>query len=179
MNKKLKKCGKNVTIGKTALLINPEKIEIGNNVRIDDFVKIVGGKGVKIGNYVHIQSFTSIFGGGEFSIGDFSTISCNCNIITGSDDFSGKAMVSAVVPEKYRNPIRGKISIGKHCILGTGVSVFPDITISDGAAVGSNSVVDTNLPSWIIYAGSPARPLKERLKYSLKLEKELLNDKSI
>ena len=39
--KKLKKCGNNVTIGKTVRIRYPELVSIGDNVIIDDFVTSV------------------------------------------------------------------------------------------------------------------------------------------
>ena len=56
--KKLKSCGKNVIIGKTVRIRNPELVEIGNNVIIDDFTYISGH--ISIGNYVHIAASCSL-----------------------------------------------------------------------------------------------------------------------
>ena len=54
----LKKCGKNVIIGKTVRIRNPEKVTIGDNVIIDDFTYISGE--VNIGNFVHIAASCTI-----------------------------------------------------------------------------------------------------------------------
>ena len=50
----LKKCGKNVIIGKTARIRYPELVSIGDNVIIDDFCYI--STELQIKSNVHISS---------------------------------------------------------------------------------------------------------------------------
>ena len=48
----IKSYGKNVLIGRNAILYSPESLEIGHDVRIDDFC-ILSGK-ITLGSYIHI-----------------------------------------------------------------------------------------------------------------------------
>ena len=50
----LKKCGKNVIIGKTVRIRYPELVELSDNVIIDDFCYI--STSLKISSFVHISS---------------------------------------------------------------------------------------------------------------------------
>ena len=172
---KLKKCGKEVTIHPFAKITNPEVVEIGDYSRIDDFTFINGGAGIKIGRFVHIASFTSIIGGGELDVGDFSGISAGSRIITGSDDFSGRSLVSPCVPAKYKpHCYQGNVKLCRHVILGTNTVVHPNVTLGEGAATGSNTLVTKDLEPWGIYTGSPAKRVKDRSREMLELEKQFI-----
>lgn len=57
----------------------------------------------------------------------------------------------------------GKITIGEDAFLGARTFVMPGITIGDGAVIGACSVVTRDVPSWIIAAGNPCKPLKKRI----------------
>jgi acetyltransferase-like isoleucine patch superfamily enzyme len=142
----------------------------------DDFTKIIGGKRVSIGRYNHLASFCAIIGGGEFITDDFVAISCACQFITGTDDYSGKSMTGPTVPIEFRPAAtRSKIIIKKHTVLGTNTIVHPGVTINEGVATGSLTLVTKNLDPWTIYLGVPARKYAQRPKeHILKMEKELL-----
>lgn len=102
----LKSFGHDVLISKKASIYSAENISIGHNVRIDDFC-ILSGK-IEIGNYIHIAAYSALFGGHEgITMKDFSGLSSRCVIYAMSDDFSGEALVGPVVPEKYRNVLKG------------------------------------------------------------------------
>lgn len=175
VKKLLKKCGKNVTIYPLAKIAVPEKVEIGDYCIIDDYTFIEGGDGKRLGKFVHIAAFSSIVGGGTLEMADFSGLSAGCRLITGSDDFSGRSLTNPTVPWDYKpHAYRGFIKIGKHAILGTNTIVHPNVTIGEGAATGSNTVVLTDLDPWSIYVGAPARKVNDRKKDLLKLEKELM-----
>lgn len=159
-----KKIGNNVKIYPLAKILNPEVISIGNNVIIDDFVFLIGGKETKIGNYVHISSFCNITGGGEFIMEDFSGLSSGCRIFTGTEDFLGSSLTNPTIPSEFRNVIRSFVRIKKHAILGANVVVHPGVTIGEGAAIGSNSLVLKDVKPWTINIGSPVRVLRKRPK---------------
>lgn len=158
-----------------AKIINSHKLFIGDYSQIDDFVFLNAGQGTTLGKFVHIASFSSIIGGGHFEMEDFSGLSAGCRIITGSDDFTGSALTNPNVPEKYTNVSLGRVTIGKHAILGTNVVVFPNVTIGEGAAVGAGTIVRKNLDPWAVYAGPDCRVIRKReSKIILELEQQLL-----
>ena len=170
--------GLNVKIYEYAKLIyGVDNLFIGDNSQIDDFVFLNAGKMCKIGKFVHISSFCSIIGGGELFMGDFSGLSAGCRIITGSDDFKGAFLSNPTIPEKYKNVTIGSVSIGKHTIIGTNSIVLPDIEIGEGVTVGAGCLVNKNLESWTIYAGSKPKKIGERDKDGiLDLEKRFLKE---
>ncbi len=172
-NAGFKKIGNNVKIHSRASLYVIENISIGDNVRIDDFTVIIGTGGVEIGS--HIQICTHCFLGGTHGITlkDFCTLAPGVKIFSASDDYSGTKMTNPTLPSNFHGGASGKVTLEKHVIIGTNSIVLPDCTIGEGVAVGALSLVKTNLLQWNIYAGVPARPIKERKKDLLLLEKAI------
>lgn len=156
------KCGEDVEIYPLAKIIKPTVIEIGEHSKIDDFSFIYGGSGIKIGKYVHIASFVSIIGGGELIIGDYVGIACGARIITGTDSYYGGKRMSAALPEEQRNVILGSVIIEKDAFIGTNAVIHPNVTIGEGAIIGSNSLVLKDVEPWSINVGSPCKKVGER-----------------
>ncbi len=169
-----KKIGENVKIWPMAKVVQREVISIGDNVIIDDFAFIVGGRKTEIGNYVHIASFTCFTGGGELILGDFTSYGAGTKLVTGSEYFKGECLTNPTVPAPYRVPKRSFIRIGKHSILGSGITVMPGVTVGEGCAIGACSLVLKDCDPWTIYAGIPAKPIGRRPSEKIfELEEEL------
>lgn len=170
-----KSYGENVLVSRKASIYGPSKISIGDNVRIDDFCILSGN--IEIGNYVHIAAFVALFGGNSGIVfEDFSGISSRSAIYADSDDYTGMAMTNPTIPDKYRNVYGGKVTIGKHVVIGTGCTILPNVTIHEGTSVGSMSLVTKSLEPWGIYVGIPCRKIKDRNKKILELEQNFLKE---
>jgi acetyltransferase-like isoleucine patch superfamily enzyme len=171
----LKSCGKNVIIGKTVRIRYPELVELGDNVIIDDFTYI--STALKLHSFVHISAGCKIIGGRTAFVEmfEFSTLAPNVVLSAGSDDYTG-GIATPLVPIEYKGDVKiGKIILNKHCIVGAGSVVLPDVVFGEGACVGALSLVNCNLNPWELHAGIPARKIKDRLKDKIfKLEKEFL-----
>lgn len=172
----LKFCGKDVIIGKTVRIRYPELVEIGDNVIIDDFTYI--STALKIHSNVHISSGCKIIGGKNayVEINEFSTLAPNVVLSAGSDDYVS-GIATPMVSMKFKaNAVIGKIILQKHCIVGAGSVVLPNVTFNEGACVGALSLVNRDLEEYKLYAGIPAKFLKDRNKNEIKnLENQLKN----
>lgn len=167
-----KSVGKNVLISRKASIYRPELIEIGNNVRIDDFC-ILSGK-ITLGNFIHIAAGCYLFAGDAgITMENFTCVSGRVCVYAISDDYSGQYMTNPMVPMKFRNVISGHVLIKKHAL---GSIILPGVTIGTGAAVGSLSLVNKDVPDWTIVVGIPAKPLKERKRDLLELERRLYEE---
>lgn len=176
----LKKYGKNVLISRNALLYNPEQLEIGSNVRIDDFATISGK--VVLQNYIHIAQFCGLYGGTEgIYMDDFSGLSSKSVIYATSNDYSGNSMTNPMVPAKYKTDDKNAaVHLCKHVVVGCMSVILPGVTIGEGSSVGAMTLCGKTLEPWGMYAGIPAKKLKERSKKLLELEssfKEELREK--
>ncbi|MCM1387282.1 MAG: acyltransferase [Bacillus sp. (in: Bacteria)] len=167
--------GENVLISRNATIYGANKISIGDNVRIDDFCILSGN--ITLGNFIHIAAYCGLFGGESgIVMEDFSAISSRGVIYGDSDDYSGIAFTNPTVPDEFRNVSGGKVTLRRHVILGTGVSVLPNVTIGEGSAIGSMSLVNRSVDAWGIYVGIPCKKIKERKKDLLEFEKKFLKE---
>lgn len=173
-----KHLGKNVQIAKNCTIIGLENIEIGNNVRIDGYCSIiVSGNGwLRIGSYIHIGSYCLLSAGEGITLCDFSGLSQGTKIYSRSDDYSGEHLTNPTVPSKFTGIIKGEVTLGRHVIVGSGSVILPRVTIGEGSSVGALSLVTKNLDAWGVYAGNPARKIKERSRKILELENQMLKE---
>ena len=176
----LKTCGKNVIIGKTVRIRYPGLVEIGDNVIIDDFTYI--STKLKLHSNVHISSGCKIIGGQKsfVEMKEFSTLAPNVVLSAGSDDYIG-GIATPMVPMEYKgNAVIGKIILNKHCIIGAGSVVLPNVELFEGACIGALSLARQNLKDYTLYAGIPVREIKKRnKKYIKELEQNFKPKKGV
>lgn len=174
---KLKSKGQNVIIGKTVRIRYPELVEIGDNVIIDDFTYI--STALKLHSNVHISAGCKIIGGKSafVEMHEFSTLAPNVVLSAGSDDYIS-GIATPMVPIEYKGNAKiGKIILNKHCIVGAGSVVLPDVVFDEGACLGALSLANQSLSSYILYAGIPAKQIKKRNKEEIvSLENKLRDD---
>jgi dTDP-4-amino-4,6-dideoxy-D-glucose acyltransferase len=130
-------------------------------------------KGLFIGSYVHLSAYVSILGADQTTIEDFCTISVRCSLFTSNDDYSGLGLTNPTVPSKYRSATDGPVHLKKHCIIGAGSIVLPNVTVGRSAAVGALTLVKTNVEDYAIVAGTPMRRLGTRRREHIVKEEEL------
>jgi galactoside O-acetyltransferase len=173
----LKAVGGDVLISRNAKFYSPETISIGNNVRIDDFCILSGA--ITMGSYIHISASTILSAGqAGIEIGDFANISQRVNVFANSDDYSGQTMTNPMIPGKFKKLNQAKVTIKRHSIIGCGTVVMPGVTIEEGTAIGAMCFVDRSTKPWTIYAGIPAKAIKERSRELLRLEEKFLAEKN-
>lgn len=170
-----KKTGKNIHISDKASFYNAGNISIDDHARIDDFCVISAGEGgIFIGKYVHIAVFVSLIGGGKITLSDFSGLSSRTSIFSSNADYSGKFLTNPTVADEFTRVTHSDVHLGRHVVIGSGSVILPGITLEEGAVVGSLSLVKDNCKSFGIYAGIPAKYIKQRSNNLLELEKEFL-----
>ncbi|KGP64013.1 galactoside O-acetyltransferase [Legionella norrlandica] len=168
--------GNNVQISDKASFYNINQISIGNNVRIDDFcVFSAGDGGIYIGDYVHIAVGVTVIGAGKITISSFCGLSSRVAIYSSSDDYSGLVMTNPTIPAQYKRVAHANVFLGKHVIIGSGSIILPGVTLENGVAVGALSLIAKDCSAFGIYAGSPAKRIKERSKNLLQLEEKFLS----
>ncbi len=163
--------GCNVLISDKASIYGTSRIEIGSNVRIDDYCVLSAGEGgIEIGSYIHIAVYSSLIGAGKITLADFANISSKVAIYSSNDDYSGEYMTNPMVPAEYTNVTHADVTLAKHVIIGSGSVVLPGVTLHEGAAVGSLSMITKDCEAFGVYIGAPARKIKSRNKNLIKYE---------
>lgn len=171
------KVGYNVQISDRASIYGADRICLGSNVRIDDFCVLAAGEGgIYIGNYVHIAAGSSLIGAGKITMSDFSGLSSRVSIYSSSDDYSGASLTNPTVPVEFRRVRNAPVYLGRHVIVGSGSVVLPGIRLEEGVAIGALSLITQHCEAFGIYAGTPAKRIKDRKRDLLSLERALLSN---
>jgi len=148
----IKKIGiKDVVFGKNVVIVEPVNIygcEIGDNVFIGPFVEIQ--KDVKIGKRTKVQSHAFI-----------------CELVEiGEDCFISHGVMMINDLFKIGRPAGGnkdlwkKTLIGNRVSIGTNATILP-VNICDDVVIGAGSVVTKDIIKPGIYAGNPAKFIRE------------------
>jgi len=141
----------NVVFGKDVVVVEPVNLygcTIGDDCFVGPFVEIQ--KNVSIGKKCRIQSHAFIC--------EFVTIGDNCFISHGAKFINDPFAVGGPA---NRNPDLWKPTvIGNHVSIGTNVTVLP-VAITDNVVVGAGAVVTKDITEPGIYAGNPARKLRD------------------
>jgi putative colanic acid biosynthesis acetyltransferase WcaF len=126
------KIGKNSHLQMGIRVYAPWKIKIGSNCSIGHGCLLDGRRGIHIGNNVDLAGYVRIFTLGH-----------------DLDDPNYKSIGAPVV-------------VKDHASLFTGVYVLPGRVVEEGTAVALASVVTKDTSPWSIYAGNPAKKIRER-----------------
>lgn len=103
---------------------------------------------ITIGNSVFINAGCVFLDNAQISIGNDTLIGPHVTLATADH---------AVSPELRGNGVtQAPISIGHNVWLGAGVVVLPGVNIGDNSVIAANSVVCSDVPENVLYAGTPA-----------------------
>ena len=69
---------------------------------------------------------------------------------------------SAKAPEPSDMPYKGDTVIGNDVWIGQNAVILPGVHIGDGAIIGAESVVGSDVPPYTIVAGDPAKKIRQR-----------------
>jgi putative colanic acid biosynthesis acetyltransferase WcaF len=62
--------------------------------------------------------------------------------------------------------VSGPIVIGDHAWITADVFVAPGVSIGEGAVITARSSVFSDIESWVVATGNPARELRKRTPFS-------------
>lgn len=66
------------------------------------------------------------------------------------------------IPSLSDLPLKGDTIIGNDVWIGQNATILPGIHIGDGAIIGMNSTVGSDVPPYTIVAGNPAKEIRKR-----------------
>ena len=70
-------------------------------------------------------------------------------------------------PSASDMPLKGNTVIGNDVWIGQNAVILPGVNIGDGAIIGANSVVGSNIAPYTIVAGNPAKVIRKRFDEEL------------
>ena len=140
-------------------LTDNARLVIGDDCTFDSYAYIQLTKPeptVIIGRYVGIGRHNVIAAKNRIEIGDYTQIGPYCQI---NDQGHGMDRADLLMNQRA---ILAPVKIGRDCWLGSGVRILKGVTLGDGVIVGAGSVVSHDIPPYEIWAGVPARKLRNR-----------------
>lgn len=141
---------RDVQLGENVTIVEPVNLydcKIGDNSVVGPFVEIQ--KGVEIGSNCKIQSHSFIC--------ELVTIGNNCFIGHGVM-FINDAMKTG--PANGDRSKWAKTSIGDNVSIGSNSTILP-VSICNDVVIGAGSVVTRNIDKRGVYAGNPAKKIKD------------------
>ena len=128
--------------------VNMYGCDIGDQAFIGPFVEIQ--KNVKIGKRTRVQSHSFI-----------------CELVTiGDDCFVGHGVMfindtfSEGGPARGDQSLWGRTKIGNNVSIGSNATLLP-VTIADNVVIGAGAVVTKNIETPGVYAGNPAKKIRD------------------
>jgi acetyltransferase-like isoleucine patch superfamily enzyme len=186
--KKIRIVAKTINIGRKVSFGNNISISIKGEFSLGDFSRLgnnvsIRGNNVKFGKHLFHSQGLQIGGGGRqhpdanFVIGDRCTIHNNfinvCEPVIIGNDVGLSQDVAIITHGYWLSVLEGYpasfagVSIGDGVIIGYRTVILMGVIIEKNCVVGANSTVTKSLPKTGIYAGSPAKFIKEISDLSL------------
>lgn len=162
-----------VHLGMNARLINrnaKSNVTIGNDCAIRAVIRVESGGYLDIGNstYAGDNCLISVFdrvtiGAGTLLAHGVQIFDNNSHPIDAHDRVADFRKKLGYKLDREIQIDRRPVRIGARCWLGLNVIVMKGVTIGDDTIVAAGSVVVSDLPSGVLAAGNPARPIKSLL----------------
>ena len=112
------------------------------------------------------------FNGDKLIIGKFCQIAAGVNFVMNGANHQMNAVSTypfyifegwdEPLPDKSDMPLKGDTVIGNDVWIGQNAVILPGVHIGDGAIIGLNSVVGSDVPPYTVVAGNPAKPIRKR-----------------
>jgi acetyltransferase-like isoleucine patch superfamily enzyme len=114
--------------------------------------KIAIGKNTRMGINCHVTAIQAVIIGDDVLFGS--------NVLVSDNDHGEFENDFRILPVQRKLHSKGPVQIGDRCWLGDNVAVLSGVTIGEGCIIGANSVVTSDIPSFSVAVGSPARVVK-------------------
>lgn len=155
--------GEQTVIEGSTRIFHPEKISIGDQTYIAHECILKGyplaSYSIRIGSDCWIGECCYLHGAGGINIGDRVGIGPHTVLLTSQH----KGFLENVMD----NPIDfAPITILSGADIGFGTKILPGVTIGKGAIVGAGSTVTKDIGDFEVWAGNPARFIRDRIKDS-------------
>ena len=158
--RRLGACGDHVFIDDNVKVMRfPKNVSIAANVVLKEGARICACNEtakIQVGANTTIGYNTFIFASSSIVIGDDCLIAPFVYIVDSNHQIKKGQKINEQPNES------GPISIGNDVWIGSNVTILKGVHIGDGAVIGANSLVNTDVPANAIYAGTPAKMIGER-----------------
>ena len=161
--KRLLRCGDNISIAQGCYIRDFKNIAIGNNFDVCPNSQIYasekGNESIEIGNNVALNSNIMINaeGGGKIKIGNNVMIGPNVVFRSSNHKFD-----RVDIPMQKQGVEPGYIIVKNDVWIGSNAVILPNVTLGQGSIIGAGAVVTKDVEPFSIVGGVPARLISKR-----------------
>ena len=161
--------GRSISIGRNFWVDAPKLIRLGDDVSIAHDVTlraltsypwsnppVMFTPSIRLGDRVFINFYSELSAVESIELEDDVMIGPGCFITDNSHTFTEAESPARAHPVQYLGPVR----IGKGTWIGAHSVVLGNVTIGRHMIVAANSIVNKDLPDYVIAAGAPAKVIK-------------------
>lgn len=153
--------GSKINIGPASRVDYPHGVSLGDRVTLEDSVwfKLVGRQAT-----LTIGEFSFIGRGSEFDVA--ADLQIGSNVLIAPRVFIADHSHNCLMGKLINNQgcTSRPIQIGNDVWIGTGATILAGVTIGDGAVIGAGAIVRSDVGKNEIWAGVPARKIRDRQK---------------
>lgn len=155
----LKTLGADCVIEDGVRIFHPETISLGERVYVGHDTMLKGyHKGfMEIGHDTWIGQRCFFHSAAGLRIGCEVGIGPEVKILTSAHDFDSRHQPVIRYPVRFQ-----PVSIEDGVDIGIGAVILPGVTVGEGSVIGAGSVVSHDVPAYEVWAGVPARRLRDR-----------------
>lgn len=139
--------------GWRAFLLRSFGAKIGRGVHVYPGVKVWAPWNITLDDECGIANGAILYSQGKIKIGSRSVISQGAHLCAGTHDYTKKGFPL----------ITGPINVGDNVWIAAEAFIHPGVSVGTGSVIGARSVVNKDMPTWMICAGHPCIPIKERV----------------
>ena len=169
MFRKKAEFGENLRVGPKAVCCadRPGLIKIGHDCDISGTIYSMGDGVIQIGDYTEIRENSFVGSVSSIKIGSYGIISNNVKIYDNNNHPTAPETRKQMCKDGfYGEAWRWTHSDSAPCVIGDNVwigersTVLKGVTIGEGAVIGCNSVVTSDIPPYAVAVGNPAKVVK-------------------
>ncbi|CAN8139488.1 putative colanic acid biosynthesis acetyltransferase WcaF [uncultured Thiomicrorhabdus sp.] len=127
--------------------------KLGKHCHVYPTAKIWAPWNLEMDDHAGLANDVICYNMANIKIGEKAVISQGTHLCTGSHDYTDPNFQLYALP----------IEIGAQAWLCAESFIGPGVKIGEGAVIGARSVVTKDMPEWMVCAGMPAKPIKERI----------------
>lgn len=139
-----------------AFLLRCFGARLGPNCHIYPAAQIWAPWNLRCDDSAAIADEAVIYNVGPVHLGSHAIISQQAYVCTASNDIDDPRFAMVVAP----------IAIGRYAWVCARACVMPGVTLGEGAVLGLASVATRSLEPWQVYAGAPAKRLRQRVRFA-------------
>ena len=151
--------GKNVVIDRLPFISGHVDVHIGNNVWLGGGLNVISGASLErpqfiVKDHAELGWNVVVSVSQEVVIEEYARVSYDCRI-SDNDGHPREADLRAASKPVHVRDIR-PVRVGRYAWVGNGTHIMKGVTIGEGAIIGANSVVITDIPPYCLALGNPA-----------------------